>query len=174
MQPDVLHSQPELLKQPVNQFQFRIDQGFAGDARVEDRHTQQRLAVHDRHGHLAAQQLELLASLGVVARFLALQFQNPAEPDELAANAGFEREFKMLEQTAGESQGANRPQTPAFLACLLGEGRRGRAHEDDRAVDAHDLAKHQQKLPQHRLGIEGMGEDARKITQQAERLRRRY
>ena len=52
--------------------------------------------------------------------------------------------------------------------------RRARAvQKNGGAVDAQDFAEEQQKLFQHRLGVQRVREDGRKIAQHVERLRRR-
>ena len=174
VQPDVLDGQAELFEQVENQLQFGIDQRFAGDAPVKDGHAQDRFAVEDGHGHLGAQQFEFLLRFRVVAGLVAVAPQNAAEPEELAADAGFEREFEMLQQARRTDRWRRRRAGGGFRPAerRLQRELEGLAQENRRAVDAEDFAQQQQELLEHALGIERMGQDAGKIAQDTQGLGR--
>ena len=85
MQPDVLDRQPQLFEEVEDQLQLRIHQRLTGDAPVKNRHSQNRLAIQDGHGHLPAKQLEFFLRLEVVARLFAVTPQDAPQAKEMPA-----------------------------------------------------------------------------------------
>ena len=128
VQPDVAEGQADLFEQMENQFQFGVDQRFAGDAAVENGDADNGFAVEHGHGDLGAEQFKFLLRLGVGAGLVAVAAENPAQPDQLAADAGIERQFKMFEQSRGEADGGGGAQTGGFLPedTVSPSGRTGR------------------------------------------------
>jgi len=90
MQPDVAQGQAHLFEQPEDQLQLGIDQGFAGDAAVENGDAHNVFAVEDGHGDLGAEQFKFLLGLGIGAGFVAVAAEDAAQPDELSTDAGLE------------------------------------------------------------------------------------
>ena len=98
VQPDVAHAEADLPEQMENQFQLGVGERLARHAPVENGHADDCLAIEDRHGDLRAKQFKFFLRLGVHADLVAVATQNPAEPGQLPADAGIQREFKMFEQ----------------------------------------------------------------------------
>ncbi len=105
MQPDVAQREADLFEQMENQFQLGVGERFAGDAAVKHGDADDAVAVGHRHGHLRAEHFKFLLRVGIGAGFVAVAAQNPAEPDDLPADAGIEREFKMFEQAGRKADG---------------------------------------------------------------------
>ena len=173
VEPDVLEGQAKLLEEMEDQLQFRVDQRLPRDAAIEHGHTHHVLPVQDGHGNLDAEQFELLLRCRVAARLLALAPQDPAQAKQLAANAGLERQLEMLQQAGRQAQRAGRPQLPALSKTVRAAQRnQGRPQENRRPVKAKDSAEQEQELLEQALRIEGLGENAGEIAQDAEGLRR--
>lgn len=92
----------------LDQLQLRVGEGFAGDAAVQGSDADEGLAVENGDGHFGAQQLKLLAHLGVVERFGAVAPEDAALPEEKAADAGVEGEFEVAEEAGGQADGTGR------------------------------------------------------------------
>ncbi len=108
VQPDVAEREADLFEQVENQFQLDVHQRFAGDAPVKNGDADNRPAVGNGHGDLRAQQFKFLLRLDVGARLVAVAAQNAAEPGNLAADAGIQRQFKMFEQAGRKADGGRR------------------------------------------------------------------
>ena len=172
VQPDVAEGEADLFEQVENQFQFDVHERLAGDAPVKHGHAGDGFAVGNGHGDLRAQQFKFLLRLDVGARLVAVAAQNASEPGKLAADAGVQRQFKMFEQAGGKADGGRGAEPAAvFRRQRLGERRDRAVEENGGAVDAQDFAEEQQELFQHRLGVQRMRQDGRKIAQHVERLR---
>ncbi len=172
VQPDVAEREADLFEQVENQFQFHVHQRLAGHAAVKDRDPDDGIAAVDRHGDLRAKQFKFFLHLAVIEGFRAVAAEDAAQPVDLRADAGVQREFKMFEQAGGNSDGRSRAQPPRiFRRHGFRERRAGTVQKNRRAVDAQNFPEELQKLPEHRLGIERVREDRRKIAQHIERLR---
>ena len=87
MQPDVAEREADLFEQMENQLQFGVDERLAGDACIENSDADHAVAIGNRHSHLAAKQFKFFLRSGVGPRFSAVPAQDPAEPENLAADA---------------------------------------------------------------------------------------
>ena len=171
VQPDVAEREADLFEQMENQFQLHVHQWFAGYAAIKRGDANNRVAAGDGHGHLRAKQLKFLLRLPVGARLIAVAAENAAELGDLRTDAGIQRQLKMFEQPVGQTDGRSRAQPPrVFRRHDLGERRTRTVEKNGGAVDAQNVAEKLQKLFQHRLGIERVREDGRKIPQHVQRL----
>src|SRR3974377_2454783 len=79
----------------------------------------------------------------------------------------------MFQQARGKSDGGGRAQTVVPARRHRFAQRQGGAiQKNSGAIDTENLAEEQQKLFEHGLRIQGMGENGRKIAQNAQGLRR--
>ena len=156
VQPDVAERQGDLFEQMENQFQFRIDERFAGDAAIENGDADKPNSVGDRHGDLRAKHFKFLSRVGVGAGLVAVTSQNPSQPHDLAADARIKREFKMFEQAGRKTDGSGRRAKETLAAVFprngSGDWRTRTVQKNGGTVDAHHFAKEGQELIQHRLG----------------------
>ena len=171
VQPDVAHGETDLFEQMENQFQFGVGEGFARDAPIEHGHAEQGFAIKDRHGDLTAEQFKFLLRLRVGADFVAVAAQDATEAEELSAKARVEGQFKMFQQAGRETRGCRpaRNRRPSSSGLRRRSGKR--TQKNGRAIQAHDLAELQQKLAQHRFGIERVRQEGGKIAQNRQGLR---
>ena len=173
VQPDVAQREADLFEQMKNQFQLHVHQRFAGHATIENRHADDRVAALNRHRHLRAEQFKFLLRLAVRARLVAVAAENAPQLRDLRADARIQRQFKMFQQSVRETDGRSRAQPPAIFRRHHFRERRARTiQKNRRAIHAQDVAEKLQKLFQHRLRVERMREDRRKIPQHIQRLRR--
>ena len=122
-----------------DQGQFFVGERFARQPAVKNRHADQRLPVQNGNGHLSAEQFKFLLNLTVVTRSLTVALQNPALAMDVAADACFERQLEMLQQTGRQSQRAGRTEPAILLAAadntkntrLLAQKNHGPVHADD-------------------------------------------
>src|SRR6266568_4083296 len=146
MEPDVANRQSQRLEQVENQFQFGIGERIAGQTPIERRDANQSFAIQNRNGHLNPQQFKLLLDFQVALHFTVIAPQDAPVAVEMCANAGFEAQLKVLQQTGGKAHGANGAQPPVLLPGRgFTEDGGGLAQKHDRAVYADDFAQKEQE-----------------------------
>ena len=175
VQPDVAERQADLFEQMENQFQFGVDQRFAGDAAVENGDADN--AFRGRESGTAtcapSSSNSFCASASARASSLSRRKIRPSS-DKLAADAGIQRQFKMFEQAGRKADGGRGAQAGGRLPArgASASGAHGRFRKMAARLTLRDFAEKQQELFQHRLGVQRMGQDGRKIAQHVEGLRR--
>ena len=73
------------------------------------------VAAGDGHGDLRAEQFKFLLRLAIRARLVAVAAEDAAQPGDLRADAGIQRQLKMFQQTVREADGRRRAQPPAVF-----------------------------------------------------------
>ncbi len=171
VQPDVLHRQPHLLQQVEDEFQLRVRQRLARNVAVEHRHTDDRFPVEDRHRHLPAQQFKFLLRLDIPPGFIAAPAKNPSQTRHHPSNPALQRKLEMLKQARRQTDGRCGPQlAPLLRRRALARPMRRLVQEHRRAIDPDQLPQHQQELPQHGVGVQGVRQDGGEPAQGTETL----
>src|SRR5207237_4221058 len=101
VKPNVLEGQTRLFKEVENQLQLGVDERLPSDPPIKDCDPDHGFPIQNRHRYLRTEQFKFLLRLGVVECFIAVAAEDASEAKELAADAGFERQFKVLEQAGG-------------------------------------------------------------------------
>ena len=173
VEPDVADAQADVFQKVEDQLELVVDELFAGDAAIEHGQADDGFAVQDGYGHLGAKQFKFLLRLDVGAGLLAVAADDPAQAEDLSADAGVEGEFKMFEQAGGEADGAGGAEAAAFgPRNVPAEGDVGLAEEGGGAIDAEGLAEKKQELLEQPFRVERVGQDAGIIAQDFEGGRR--
>src|SRR5436190_18286127 len=98
--------------------------------------------------------------------------ENAAKSEQMPANTRFKRQFEMLQQPSGQTNSAGRAQAAAVRWPLrAGDCTQRLPEENSAAIDAENFAQEQKKLFGHALGVERVGENPGKPTQNTECLR---
>ena len=155
MEPNVANRQSQRFEQVENQFQFGVSERIAGQTPIERRNANQSFAIQNRNGHLNPQQFKFLLDFQVALHVAVISPQDAPLAIEVSADAGFEAQLEVLQQTGGKAHGANGAEPPVPLAGqgFTEDGRR-LAQKHDRAVYADDFSQQEQELPEQSLGIQ--------------------
>ena len=173
VEPNVANRQSQRFEQVENQFQFGVGERIAGQAPIERRNADQSFAIQNRNGHLNPQQFKFLLDFQVALHVGVISPQDAPLAIEVSADAGFEAQLKVLQQTGGQAHGANGAQPPVLRAGRgFAEAGRELAQKHDRAVYADDFAQQEQELLEQSLGIQRMSQNTGKISQNIQRFER--
>ena len=169
VQPDVAEREADLFEQVENQFQLGVGERFAGDAPVENGDPDDAVAVGNRHGHLRAKQFKFyLRSVSARASSLSRRKIRPSRticPPMPESSESSKCSSRPAERPMAEAARRRRLSSGKMASF---SGRTGAVQKNRGAVDAQDFAEKQKELLQHRLGIQRVGEDGRKIAQHFE------
>src|SRR5262249_25645010 len=147
VEPDVPDCQTELLEQMENQFQFSVDERFAGDMPVKNGHADHSFPIEHRNRHLRSQQIEFFLGFRVAPGFFTVATQDAAQSGHLAADAVFEGQLEMFEQPGRQADGAGGPQTAALFQSQLASQSMSRlTYENGSTIDPQQFPQQQQKL----------------------------
>src|SRR5439155_13850067 len=160
MEPNVANRQSQRFEQVKHQFQFRVGERIAGQTPMKRRDADQSFAIQNRNGHLNSQQFKFLLDFLVALHLAVVSPQDAPLAIEVSADAGFEAQLKVLQQTGRNAHGANGAQPPVLRAGRgFAEAGRELAQKHDRAVYADDFAQQEQELLEQSLGIQRMSQN---------------
>ena len=163
VKPDVFDGKPDFFEQVEYEFEFGVVERFAGDVAVENGDADDGFPIQNGQGYLAAQEFKFPLGLGILPGFVTVPAQNPAQPRYLFGDAGFEGQFKVVQQFWNDADGAGGFEPTGFRRSGAAVHPVIRlAEKNGGTVDAEHFAQLEQKLFEHGLGIQRVREDGGK------------